>query len=378
MNAINANRIHGFDSGNESTAAIVALTAIPTDWDDAWIDLARNASEPNPFAEHWFLRPAIRHLADSAPGKMIAVWQDEQLIGLMPIKTARRYGRLPIYHVQNWMHYHCFYGAPLIRAGSETIFWDTVLAALDAAPWAPSFLHLASLDPKYPSFQSLCKARLTDVVHRSERAMLQTTLDPETYLSRTMRPKKRKEIKRLRSRLEDLGAVAFTALARDGSIAAWKDQFLALESSGWKGRKGSALGSKPATAAFFAEVIEGAHAAGKLDMLKMTLCGKPIAMLVNLVAPPGSFAFKIAFDEDYAQFSPGVLIKIESLKAFSRPDVSWTDSCAAPDHPMINSLWAERREIVRVTVPLSGARRRTVFRGARMLEKLAAQIRGRL
>ena len=160
-------------------------------------------------------------------------------------------------------------------------------------------------------------------------------------------------------------------------MTTWIADFLALEASGWKGREGSALGGDPSTKRFFEAAIAGAHCAGKLDMLSLTLDGKPIAMLVNFITPPGAFAFKIAFDEDYARFSPGVLIKIENLRMLDRTDVGWTDSCAVEDHAMINSLWAERREIVRVTVPLAGARRKAVFTTARGVETLAARVRGK-
>jgi hypothetical protein len=51
------------------------------------------------------------------------------------------------------------------------------------------------------------------------------------------------------------------------------------------------------------------------------------------------------------------------------------DSCAVEDHPMINSLWGERRGIVRVTVPLSGFRRRAEFRLCRALEDASAALR---
>lgn len=360
-----------------ATAEVVPLHAIPVAWDDAWVDLAYHASEPNPFAEKWFLQPAIDYFADDVRGQMIAVWQHGALIGLLPVTTSHRYGRLPIDHVENWLHYHCFYGAPLIRAGCEASFWGAVLDTLDTAPWAPNFLHLVGLDPSCAAFLSLCDVRRTDVVHRSERAMLRTELDPEHYLVENLRAKKRKELRRLRSRLEAMGEIKFSVPTRDDVIAIWTHDFLTLEASGWKGRGGSALVSSPSTAAFFTDVVEGAHAAGKLEMLKLTLDGKPIAMLVNFLTPPGRFAFKIAFDEDYARFSPGVLIKIENLKMLNCPDILWTDSCAAEDHPMINSLWAERREIVRVTVPLTGTCRRAVFRGARMIESVAARVRAR-
>ena len=42
---------------------------------------------------------------------------------------------------------------------------------------------------------------------------------------------------------------------------------------------------------------------------------------------------------------------------------------------MIDSLWAQRRTLVRVTVPLSGMRRRLAFAAARGLEEASAARR---
>ena len=98
-------------------------------------------------------------------------------------------------------------------------------------------------------------------------------------------------------------------------------------------------------------------------------------MLVTFTAPPGAFTFKIAFDEDFGRYSPGVLIQLEYLKVLDRDDIGWTDSCAIENHPMINSLWRERRTIVRTTVPLAGARRRAAYAACRGLETGSALLR---
>jgi len=45
---------------------------------------------------------------------------------------------------------------------------------------------------------------------------------------------------------------------------------------------------------------------------------------------------------------------------------------------MINSLWGERRQLIRVTVPLQGALRQTAFRLCRLAERASAwRRRGR-
>lgn len=354
---------------------VVNLTEIPRSWAGVWDDLSANASEPNPFTERWFLEPSIRNLATTAEAHMITVWQGPSLIGMIAVHIALKYGRTPIRHVQNWQHYHAFLGTPLVRAGCERSFWAATLDELDAANWAPSFLHLCGLVADGPVLAALQQERRADIVHQTERALLKSDLSSQAYYELNVRKKKRKEIGRLQARLAELGKVTCERLNPDGPVNDWIAAFLELETSGWKGRAGSALSDNPATQSFFEETILSAFAEEKLEMLRLSLDGKPIAMLVNVIAPPGSFSFKIAFDENYARYSPGVLIQLENLKILDTAGIDWMDSCAVEDHSMINSIWAERRTIVRVTVPLKGMRRALAFHVSRSLERLSATLR---
>jgi CelD/BcsL family acetyltransferase involved in cellulose biosynthesis len=315
---------------------------------------------------------------------MIEVWTGERdaptLLGLLPLCIDAPYGRMPVRHVLNWLHFHSFLGAPLIRAGHEQSFWEAALEALDADRWARGFLHVQGLGENGPAHRGLIAAaqalgRPCDTVHRAERALLASTLSAQDYYERTVRKKKRKELKRLSARLAESGQLEFRTLADAAELEPWCDAFLVLEGAGWKGAAKTALGCDSATHAFFREAVAGAFASGQLDFLRLDLDGRPIAMLVNFLSAPGSFSFKIAYDEDLARFSPGVLIQIENLRVLERGDVEWMDSCAVEDHPMINSLWAERRAIVRATVPLKGWRRGIEFRLCRFAEDASAALR---
>lgn len=346
-----------------------------------WQALASLGGEANVFSQYWFMAPAIRHLAGTSEVMLLEVRHGASLIGVMPLIIGRRYGRLPVAHVTNWLSYHSFLGTPLIRKGNETAFWSAALRALDRQPWARGLFYVTELVEHGPAHQGLIAAaraagRPADTVFRSERALLESDLAPEAYYEATVRKKKRKELKRLRNRLDELGAVTTSRLADRAELGAWCDAFLALEQSGWKGRQGSALNCAENTRAFFHEAAAGAFDAGKLDLLRLDLDGKPIAMLVNFLSAPGSFSFKIAFDEDYSRFSPGVLIQLENLALLERDDIAWMDSCAVEDHPMINSLWGERRALVRVSVPLAG--RRLLFRICRTLETIHHAIKRRV
>lgn len=386
--ASTANVIDFFQPGSVGAAAAAApvahervVAAIPADLEAEWAELVHRASEPNAFAEPWFVAPSLAHLRDESV-RLVELRSGGRLTGLIMVGVERRYGRIPVPHVENWRHHHHFLGAPLVAAGEEERFWRALLGHLDDSAWAPNFLHFHGLVEGGPVLEGLRAAaealgRGCAIVHREVRAALASELSPQAYYDATVRKKKRKELARLRNRLAELGTLTTREFSSGEDLSAWCDAFLRLEASGWKGREGSALGCRPATEAFFREAIAGAHAAARLQLLALELDGRPIAMLVNFLTPPGSFSFKTAFDEQFARFSPGVLLQIENLAILDRPDIEWMDSCAAESHPMIDSLWAERRAIVRVTVPFRGVRRRIVHGGARALEALSAGLRRR-
>jgi CelD/BcsL family acetyltransferase involved in cellulose biosynthesis len=215
------------------------------------------------------------------------------------------------------------------------------------------------------------------VVHRRRRAMLDTRLSPDAYFEQAVRGKKRKELRRQRSRLAELGELGFRRLVEKSELSAWCDDYLALERKGWKGKAGTGLATDAAAEAFFRAAAAGAWEAGRLQFLRLDLDGRAIAMLANFLTPPGGFSFKTAFDEDYRRFSPGVLLQVENLRILEDPDILWVDSCAMDHHSMIDGLWRERRSVVRVTVPLAGARRRAVHALCRGLERASGLVKGK-
>lgn len=342
-----------------------------------WTALAAVAAEPNPFAEHWFVAASLATLSKGKDVRLLEVRRGERLIGLLLLEIHRGYARLPVRIARSWTHDHMFLHGPLVAAGEERAFWAAVLETLDGARWAPNLLHLRGLAEDGPVHRGLGEVRAGTIVHRRIRACLQSDLSPEAYYERAVRPKKRKEIRRLGNRLAEQGPVIARALGDADDLDAWASTYLALERAGWKGAAGSALACDARTEAFFRETLRGARAAGVLQFLRLDVGESCIAMLVNFLTPPGSFSFKTMFDEAWARFSPGVLLQVENLGILDDPRIGWMDSCAVDDHPMIDSLWTERRSIVRVSVPLKGLKRRAVYALCTTLERLSAAVRKR-
>ena len=347
----------------------------------AWEALARDAAEVNCFYGPEMLAPALQHLADGQDVRLIEAWRDGLLIGILPVTIAPRHGRFPIRNVTNWVHRHCFFGAPLIRRGHEADAWDQFLRALDEADWASGFLHLMAMDEESVNVavlkeRCLRQGRGLRILHRHQRALLRSELSSDAYQERHINAKRRKEMRRQRKRLEELGPVNSRLLTDQSELDRWCDDFLAIERSGWKGDQGTALACNPEDTAFFRECVARSFAAGALRFLRLDLEGRAIAMLINFHTGEGSFAFKTAFDETMARFSPGVLIELENLRLIlDAPGPAWMDSCAAPNHPMIDGIWAERRKIAQYRVQLKGPFRLLAWHAVKVADGLGSLLR---
>jgi Acetyltransferase (GNAT) domain len=335
-----------------------------------WDALAKLATEPNPFYESWFLLPALKSFDPGSRVGIFTLWSGmphhSVLLGIMPLADGNLYGRWPIAHKSNWLHHNAFLGTPLVAAGFEDSFWHQLLSVLDEQSGKALFMHVNGLvidGLLQSSLAKICQReqRSFAIVAQQERAFLQSDQSLEQYFATTVRAKKRKELRRQRNRLSELGNLEFARHAGSDGLAQWTDEFLTLEQRGWKGSNGSALNCAQETRSMFGAALHGAAAQGRLERLDLRLNGAPLAMLVNFICPPGSFAFKTAFDEEYARFSPGVLLQLENLMLLERADVEWCDSCAAEGHPMIDSLWRDRRHVGRYSFAIGGYARRAVF-----------------
>ncbi|WP_447931415.1 GNAT family N-acetyltransferase [Sphingopyxis fribergensis] len=369
--------------GAPLTVRVVDPLSLSDELAAAWDRLADEASEPNPFAERWCLQSALHLLDPDRHARLLLVRDgiDGPVIGIMPLAAATHYGRIPLRHVTGWTHHNHFHGAPLVRSGFESLFWSVLLGWCDAAPWARTLLHVPRLTEDGPLHRALADAARmrggeAEVVHREERALLESDLSPEEYWDAAVRAKKRKELRRQANRLAEQGAVQFRRWQTGETIDPWIDAFLDLEARGWKGRAKSALASQNDTQAWFRAILTAAGDAGRLDMRALDLDGRPLAMLVNFLCPPGGFSFKTAFDEDYARFSPGVLLQQANLDLLDDPQIGWVDSCAAPGHPMIDSVWRERRALAWVNVSLSSTSDRLRFAMLTKTERLWRRWKG--
>jgi CelD/BcsL family acetyltransferase involved in cellulose biosynthesis len=183
-------------------------------------------------------------------------------------------------------------------------------------------------------------------LERYTRAIFRRATDAQSHLNEALSGHHRRKIKHQEKQLAALGRIEYDALRPQDDIGKRIEEFLALEASGWKGREGSALASDSAERSYFETIARNAYRRGQLRMLALRLEGRPIAYKCDFLAGDGAFTFKIAFDERYARYSPGLLLEIHAIeRLYAQSRTHWVDSCTHPLNFMFNRLWLDRRTI---------------------------------
>lgn len=337
----------GVNAGYTLTAKVVGrLDASLVHEIDA---LAKVAIEPNVFRESWMLGAALEHL--QTPELMLVLVRHDSniLTGLFTLSITRRFRGLPLKCLRSWHHEYSPLGSPLIAADHVG---GTLAALLDwlASKRAPaSILDLVSVradGPIVAALEDALQRRKHFALHRvvRERALMNLRAPAMTGVSN----KHQKEIRRKQRRLADLGKVAYRSLAPTEAVEPWVERLLAIEMRGWKGIQRTAMADAAGDRAFFLQIAEQAHRRGQLQMLELTLDDTAIAVKCNLTSGEGAFMFKIAYAEDYAKYSPGLLLELFNMDFLHSPVCSklvWADSCDKSQHFMIDRLWLQRRQI---------------------------------
>jgi CelD/BcsL family acetyltransferase involved in cellulose biosynthesis len=353
--------------------ASVIIKRIPLD------QIASMTSAPasaNPFYRPDQLHAALSHLG--VPDTIVILGgYDRQgdLVGLLPLVQDKGYARLPIRYWRNYTHPFCFLQDPLIEPEHMVDFWQGVFQWLEKHSRLP-FLRLTGLSEDMS--KGLCRVdtdRFRYSPLREDRAILHSSLGGEDYINQTIRKKKRKEYNRLQNRLSEMGDITYEEYNSGDDFAPWLEEFLTLEHQGWKGKAGTSLLSNQDHQEYFRAACASAAKSNSLFMGRLCLDGKTIASVIGFVENNILYTIKICFDEAYSRFSPGVMLELALTKsALDNHKFAMVDSCAKPDHAMINHIWGERREISQWIIALQGGRGLILARLTQNLEILSRKF----
>lgn len=354
---------------SQMTVVVVRELSALVNYVSDWEKLAETAVEPNIFYEPWFLMPAAEAFAGDHRLEFIFIFADDPafmggpkiLCGFFPLERRNRYHGLPVSVLSLWKHVHCYLCTPLIKRGYGSECLETFFDWLGTDAGSSSLMEFSLIRADGPFRQLLVerfheRATLTYTAESHTRAFFCPATNAEQYLENALPLKQRKVLKRREAQLHMNGPLEYVSLEREGDVQSWIAGFLELEAAGWKGKEGSALACDERNRTFFTAIATAAFQRHRLVMLALYHKQRPIAYRCSLLAEPGSFSFKIAYDERCARYSPGVLLHVENIRYLhSRPEIRWMDSCTSPDNSMLNHLWPDRRAMMTLVVGTGGS-----------------------
>jgi CelD/BcsL family acetyltransferase involved in cellulose biosynthesis len=320
-----------------------------------WRELSDRAIEPNAYyLPDWEL--AVNASAPGRTGALaLAAWADASLTGLIPVNSIRRAYKIPLPALVSAHPYGTLCTPMLDGTCAESAATDLLQAARDAGARALLLREIALDGATMKAFTgALMRDGLTPrILNCHSRACLDASGDAEELLRDALGAKKLKELRRQRHRLAECGVLSFEVARSPQEVSAAIETFLALEASGWKGKRGTALAQVEGDAIFIRRATRALAESGQCEIVTLHAGETPIASGIVLRHQSRAFFFKLGVDERFAKFSPGVQLTLELTRHLcANAEIASADSTASPDHPMINPIWRGRFAIGDVLIPL--------------------------
>jgi CelD/BcsL family acetyltransferase involved in cellulose biosynthesis len=320
-----------------------------------WQDLEDRAIESNAYLSPSFILPAIKYLTPSVQPMIICIESisgvDRKLIGVGVFEFNTGTRNFPLPHVIAYRSPHSYLSGLLIDK-------DVVEPTLKAF-----FMYFQSLRGCYGiKFENRTAdtpmALQLDLVAsrlkiawieraRKKRAILIPQKANSTFPESTLSHKKNKSLRRGMNFLSKIGNVSWQVVSGKQVDRDCIDRFLNLEHRSWKGTEGTSLLSNPHEEAFFREMINGFAQNGRAFFAELALDDRVIASTSNLISSKAGFAFKIGWDQKFAQGSPGILNEVELTENAAKlfPHLAYIDS-GAEEGSYIDKLWPDRYALV--------------------------------
>lgn len=288
-----------------------AFVALESEWD------ALNARTANlPFTRHGFLRIWIDNFAPKARLRILTLRDAAgRLTAALPLMEERAY----------------LYGVPvrqLVATANAHSCRFELLAEDPEAAGAAFFAHLA----QDKSWDLLRLVEVPDgaaayhLFEEAKRAQFPTgtyeTISspyvplPQSWdeLAAKLQSKFKANVRRRRKKLEEKGKVTFERFGNGQELEARLDEGYALEASGWKGARGTAIALDAATRGFYSELGRTSAYDGSLALYYLRVDGRAVAFQYGLTFDGRYFFLKPGYDESLRECSPGQLLMEEVLK----------------------------------------------------------------
>ena len=307
--------------------------AVTAEW-----DALADATGAGPFVRRGWFEAWLRAFAGGAPPTLLCARRGGELSGVLCVLRRRGALRSPT----NW--HSPAYGAVARDADAARALGEA------AVERAPSVLDVSFLDPAEPFAQAALEAArggrrvIARPVLRSPYVELEG--DFEAYEA-TLDSKFKREAKRRRRKLGEEGEVEIAFEDGRTGLSGLLDEGFAIEQSGWKAERGTAIAQSAETDRFYREVAAWAAERGWLQLGFVRLDGRAIAFAYSVVLAGTVHVVKVGFDRELRRYAPGTILTREAIARAYEQGLRCYDFLGAEDRYKLD--WTDDvRERIRV------------------------------
>ncbi|HEX8570993.1 MAG TPA: GNAT family N-acetyltransferase [Caulobacteraceae bacterium] len=268
-----------------------------------WNALADRAS-PSPLLRHEWLLTAARTLSPDDDLAVAVARRDGRLCAAAPLVVDRS-TVVPRLRLLGWQT-----SEPEAFLYEDEDALEAVCRAVLRLGRPVMLQRLATDSPEWRLLGEHARRRGFAVLRPSTSPYYFTALEKDwPAFEQSIAGKKRSELRKLRRDLESHGEVAFEMLRPADPETALRllDELQRIEASGWKGRDGTDMLSRPPLARFMAEYAGLAARRGMLRISVLRLKGEPVVVQMDIEHGGRLWGLKMGTDERWLKCGPGIL-----------------------------------------------------------------------
>jgi CelD/BcsL family acetyltransferase involved in cellulose biosynthesis len=299
---------------------------------DEWNALVSRGPVDVPFARHEWIRAWLDAFApDAQPVVVVARSPSGAAAGMAPFLVERARGAVRLVAPANDHSCRVEWALGPDASGAVAALWGHLR---DRMRWDVLLLRDVPRDgPTSVLLEPLARADEHLTGRWESLRTPYVDLGGEKPAEERTSSKFRANLRRRLKRLAEMGPVSLERVDGPDGLEDALAEFLALESSGWKGARGSAIALDGRLVAFYAALARDAAARGGLAVRALRLDGRAVAVHLGIVHRGVYYLPKTAYDEKLGQVSPGQLLQREVLAEcesrgvsrfdFLGPDMEW-------------------------------------------------------
>jgi CelD/BcsL family acetyltransferase involved in cellulose biosynthesis len=277
-----------------------AFAPLAGDWDALVLAMPR----PSPFLLHGWLQAWWAEYG--AGRRRLAVHvahEDGRLTGALPLFVEHRFG-LRVARV----------------IGQDAAALADVLVAPDADPaTAERLLERAASEADLADVFGLAAdsvlARRMRLIQRAEAPVLDISEGWDAVYRRRTSGKRRNLHRRRRRQLQELGELTFTVAREPAALAAALEEAFRLHEARWRDRPEASGFATAAGRRFHRAALEALAPAGVARIALLAVGGRAVACNYFFVLGDRMYFHELAFDPEFARWSPGQVTTLDTLAA---------------------------------------------------------------